>query len=127
MAVRRAQFQMQTKGVDQGGHQGCGNPSESAADPLDRHGSHLVGLRLRVHPEAGLGRAQRHLEREDPAGLAGDGDHGDDAATQSLGHDIRVIVAHDDGRTALVGLRSLHRFEVDESDLTPAHHQARRR
>ena len=69
----------------------------------------------------GVVGTEQHLERIDPVGVGGDRHDRDDTPTESTCSRVGSVVAHDHGRSLLVGLGAADWFEVDQADLTAPH------
>ena len=112
---------MEPKGLVEFRDEFCRQSSDAFADSLDGDRSDLLGLGFRVSVEPGAGGLEQDLEGIDAGGVGGDGHHGHHAALEAFGRAVGSVVADDDRRPALVGLRATRRFEIDETDLASTH------
>lgn len=95
--------------------------SEVRTDSLNGDRPDLFGLRLRVTVQTGARAIEQDLERMDTLHVGGDRNDGDHASPHPLRCRVRSIIAHDDRRSSLVGLRPSDRIEIDEPDLAATH------
>jgi hypothetical protein len=61
--------------------------------------------------------AEQALERVDPCDVSRRWDNSDDSPAETIGRGVGTVVAHDNGRAALVRLTPESRFKVDQADL----------
>jgi len=120
----RSEGEMQAQRLVELRQQGRRELAHPAADPLDRNGSDLLRVSLRIAGQPTLRRREKHLKRIDSTHVGGDRHGGDDTPVEALCRAIGPIVADDHRRPSLVRLRAARRIDIDHPNLSPQHQRA---
>jgi len=120
----RSKSEMQAQRLVELCQEGRRELAHPAADPLDRDGSDLLRLSLRIARQPALRRREKHLKRIHSTHVRGDRYEGDDAPVEVYRRGIGPIVADDHRRPSLVRLRAARRIEIDNPDLSSQHQRA---
>jgi hypothetical protein len=112
---------METQRFIQGDDQLWRERSNPAADPLKGDWSNLLGLCLGITLEPTNVCWQENLEGIHAVGVPGHWHNSDHAATESLGSEIRSVVAHYHGGAPLVCFSTTRGVQVNDANLASTH------